>query len=153
MKLRLFQQDTLKEDHIDVHYRMMTPIIEKVIGVLEGEQIHMHLYGKTDKNEQILIDIRDIYYFEYVDKRTFAYLKEKVYQVQESLAKLEVDLASEGFVRINKSNVVNIAHIHAIKPEVNMRVKAILENKEYLIINRSYRTSFKQYLEERRNVL
>ncbi len=153
MKLRLFQDDKLKEEHVDVHYRRMTPIIEKVIGIIEGININLHLYGKTDKNEQILIRISDIYYFEYVDKRTFAYLKEEIYQVGESLAKLEMDLAGEGFVRINKSNVVNIEHVQAIKPEVNMRVKAIMENKECLIINRSYRTSFKRYLEERRNVL
>jgi len=153
MKLRLFQDDKLKEEHIDVHYRVMTPKIEKVIEVLEGDQVRLHLYGKTEKNEQILIRISDIYYFEYVDKRTFAYLKKEVYQVQESLAKLEVELAQEGFVRINKSNLVNIYHIHSIKPEVNMRVKAIMENKECLIINRSYKSRFQQYLKERRNVL
>ncbi len=138
---------------MDVHYQVMTPIIEKVVEVVEGDQVCLHLYGKTEDNEQILINISDIYYFESVDKRTFAYLARQVYQVQESLAKLEIDLAEEGFVRINKSNIVNIAHIDSIKPEVNMRIKAIMENNEYLIINRSYKANFKQYLKERRNVI
>lgn len=153
MKLRLYQDKTLQEDRVDIHYRMMTPILKKVIGVLEGAHTVLHLYGKTDKDEQVLIKISDIYYFDYVDRRTFAYLRDEIYQVQESLAKLEVHLADEGFVRINKSNVVNIHHIQAIKPEVNMRVKAIMENKECLIINRSYKANFKSYLEERRHVL
>lgn len=62
-----------------------------------------------DKNYDIYFDI---YYFEYVDKRTVAYLKEDVYQVQESLAKLEVELAGKGFVRINKTK---IAYIYILK--------------------------------------
>lgn len=153
MRLRLLRDERLKEDRIDIHYREMTPVINQVIHVVEDKHNGLHLYGKTDKNEQILINIKDIYYFEYVDKRTFAYLQDEVYQVGESLAKLEAYLASEGFVRINKFNVVNIHHIKAIKPEVNMRIKAMMENREYLIINRSYRASFKKYLEERRRVL
>lgn len=153
MKVRLFHDKGLKEEHMDIHYRNLSPTIEKVIDIVENDRSSIHLYGKTEENEQILIKISDIYYFECVDKRTFAYMEKEVYQVQENLTKLEAELAQEGFVRINKSNIVNINHILSIKPEVNMRVKVIMENEEYLIINRSYKTNFKKFLKERRNIL
>ncbi|MCG8499958.1 MAG: LytTR family transcriptional regulator DNA-binding domain-containing protein [Firmicutes bacterium] len=85
MKVRLFQYKQLKEEHIDIYYKNMSPTIEKVITMVENESLTMHLCGKTEKDEQIFINTSDIYYFECVDKRTFAYMEKAVYQVKESL--------------------------------------------------------------------
>lgn len=153
LKLRLFHDENIEEEHMDIHYRCMKPIIEDVIDIVENKKGDISLYGINKREEKILIDTKDIYYFEYVDKRNFAYMKEEVYQVHESLASLETNLRSEGFIRVNKSNIVNIKHIASIKSEANMRVRAIMENGEYLIINRSYKSGFKKFLKERRNIL
>lgn len=153
MKLRLFHDEDIIEEHMDIHYRCMKPLIEDVIDIVENTRAEISLYGINEREEKVLIDINDIFYFEYVDKRNFAYMKEEVYQVHESLASLEQNLKSQGFIRINKSNIVNIKHIASIKSEANMRVRAIMENEEYLIINRSYKSGFKKFLKERRNIL
>ncbi|WDV48036.1 LytTR family DNA-binding domain-containing protein [Clostridiaceae bacterium M8S5] len=153
MRLRLFPDKNIREEHIDIHYKDMTPMIEQVIGVVQSTAIQVHIVGKSEKNEEVLLSTNEIYYFEYVDKKTFACLEHKIYQVQDSLNKLEMDFADEGFVRINKSIVANIYHIKAIKPEANMRLLAIMENDENLIINRTYKKQFREYLKERRNIL
>ncbi|NLY20410.1 MAG: LytTR family transcriptional regulator [Tissierellia bacterium] len=54
---------------------------------------------------------------------------------------------SLGFIRINKSQIVNINYIDSIKSTVGMRVIASLKNNEQLIINRNYRDSFIEELE------
>lgn len=59
-------------------------------------------------------------------------------QLQKSLAQLEGILSDYGYVRINKSNIVNIFRIEKIKPEVNMRVGVIFDNGEKLYIRKMH---------------
>lgn len=153
MKVTLHQERDLKKDYAEVHYKEMTPSLEKMLSYLKEEFGNARIYGKTEDNERKILKVKNIFYFESVDKKIFAYLEKEVYQVDESLNKLQEELYSEGFVRINKSNIININHIKAIKPEASMRVRAIMDNDEFLIINRSYKTGFKNYLKERRSLL
>lgn len=131
----------------------MSPLIEEVVNVVEKGDSPKVLIGMNEKGEQVHIQLDEIYYFEYVERRNFAYLERDVYQVKESLSKLEEVLAPLGFVRVNKSNIINLDYIVAIKPEINMRIKAVMENDEYLVINRSYKAEFRKKLMERRKML
>lgn len=153
MKLQLFQKKAIREDKIDIHYREITPLIERVIKIVDESQKNISVIGRNEKDEHIMIEVKDIFYFESVDKKTFAYLKEDVYMIKESLNQLERHFRKDGFIRINKSNAVNIFMIQSIKPEMNMRIRAVMENGEYLIINRSYKKAFGEFLKERRNLL
>ena len=82
----------------------------------------------------------------YLPFTVFAYTKEKVYPLKDTLAYYEVLLAKYGYVRISKSNIVNVYRIKAMKSEVNMRICATFENEEKLYINRSYKKNFMEYL-------
>lgn len=110
------------------------------------------LYGVYE-DEKFLLEIEDIYYFDTVDRRTFAYGKSSVYQLGRTLSMLEQELKPYGFVRINKSILVNIYQIKKIKPEPNMKIIAILKNNEKLQINRGYKRSFEDYLNEVRRCI
>lgn len=153
MKVNLFPNKKLKEEHLDIYYKEMSPLIEEVVNVVEKGDSPKVLIGMNEKGEQVHIQLDEIYYFEYVERRNFAYLERDVYQVKESLSKLEEVLAPLGFVRVNKSNIINLDYIVAIKPEINMRIKAVMENDEYLVINRSYKAEFRKKLMERRKML
>lgn len=139
--LHLFQ--TKEEEKIDIYYRQMTPMLQQVISIVKNEKPAI---SGTFEDEKILLEPGDIYYFDTVDRKTFAYTKDKICQISKSLAALEEELAPFGFVRINKANLVNIYMIKKIKPEANMRILAILKNEESLIINRGYKRSFEDYL-------
>lgn len=151
MKLNLFQTEQTIEPHIDIHYRQITPIIEKVIQLVQKDK--PVLYGVSQREEKVLLDINSIYYIDSVEKRVFAYTKEEVYRLSGNLQQLEAELAEYGYVRINKSNLINIYKVDRIKPEANMRVMAIFDNGEKLYINRSYKKNFQNYLESRRGVM
>lgn len=153
MKIHLFHNTTLTEEHIDIHYRRITPLIDQIIDVASDSRKMTEMSGKNQKGEIVFFLTMYVYYFESVDKRTFAYLKQQVYEVQDSLTELEELLNGQGFIRINKSVVVNIYRIRSIVPEINMRVKAVLENNEELTINRNYKKGFQAFLQERRNLL
>lgn len=148
MKVKLFQSKET-EEHIDIYYKEMSPLIKRVISITSAET-SSQLIGKNNDGQKVYFDIDQVFYFESVDKKTFAYLKDQIYEVEERLNSIEEELGDIGFIRINKSNVVNIYFIQSIKPEINMRVRAIMENGEYLMINRSYKKNFENFLKERR---
>lgn len=152
MRVELFQTKD-QEEHIDIHYQELTPLVESVVSLVEYSETKNLLSCKNEKGEKVVIKPEEVLYFESVDKRSFAYLREAVYQIQENLVDLANNLASQGFVRINKSYVINIYHVKSIKPELNMRVRAYMENGEFLIINRSYKKGFESFLKERRNMI
>lgn len=146
--LHLFR--TTAEEKIDIYYKQMTPMLQKVISIVKNEK---PILSGTFEDEKILLEPEDIYYFDTVDRKTFAYTKDKICQISKSLSALEEELAPFGFVRINKANLVNIFMIKKIKPEANMRILAILKNEESLIINRGYKRSFEDYLKTMRNAI
>ena len=150
MRVRLFQKKSLNEDRMDIYYRKMTEQIENVLHVIRKDR--PQLYGMDD-GERIMLSIDGVYYIDTVDKKTFAYLSEKVYQIQGNLTSLEESLEEHGFCRINKSNIVNIYRIRKIRSEANMRMKVVLENGEELMISRYYRKIFQGYLERMRGIV
>lgn len=152
MKFRLFKNSPPSDERVDIYYNKESTLIEQLVNLLESSTVRDSIYGLNERNEQVLLACKDIYYFESVDKRVFAYLHEEVFMAQDNLMNLEHQLKSLGFIRINKSTIVNIFHIVSIKPEINMRIKAVLENNESIIINRSYKKSFEMYLKERRHL-
>lgn len=147
--LNLFHTQQGRE-RIDIYYSELTPPLHQIITIIKNEQ---PVLQGTLEDETFIIQPRDIYYFDTVDRKTFAYTKDKIYQIQQTLTALEQQLSSYGFVRINKSNIVNIYMIKKIKPEPNMKVSAILKNDEKLQINRGYKRSFEEYLKTTRKCM
>lgn len=145
IQLNLYQDEKNFDEHIDIYYSKMKPVIQKVIDTVQSEK--PELIGNMD-GEKTFLQVDSIYYIDIVDKRVYAYTKDNVYQLQKSLAQLEGILSDYGYVRINKSNIVNIFKIEKIKPEVNMRVGVIFDNGEKLYINRRYKTHFNEYLKK-----
>ncbi|EOH76881.1 LytTR family DNA-binding domain-containing protein [Enterococcus malodoratus] len=150
MRIKLFQEDALEEDRTEIYYREMTEQIEKVRQLLEDSV--PQLFGLED-GEQVLLSLEEIFYIDTVDKKTFAYLRKQVYQIQGSLTFLESALSKHGFCRISKANIVNIQQIERVKSEANMRLKVVLNNQEELVISRYYRKIFQNYLKKVRGIL
>ena len=142
--LHLFQTERGKE-RVDVYYSEMTSTVNQIAAIVRNEK--PVLYG-IEEDEKVLLEPSEIYYFDTVDRRTYAYTKEKVYQAVGSLSALEEELKAFGFIRISKSCLINIYMIRRIKPEANMRITAVLKNDEKLQINRGYKRSFEDYLKQ-----
>lgn len=49
-----------------------------------------------------------------------------------------------GFARISKSVIVNIRKIREIKPQLNGRFEAVLDNGERQVVNRHYVNGLKE---------
>ena len=153
MKLKLFEDKKIIEDRIEIYCQKKTPIVEAVIQLIEDYDFNtMNITGMYNEERQVL-EIKTIYYFEAVDKRCFAYLEKKVFEVKDTLNKIEDRLKQYGFVRINKSNIVYIYKIENIKCTANMRIVTFLDNGEQLVISRHYKKSFQAYLKSKRGLI
>lgn len=135
MRVNTFCDKTLTENRIDIYYNNLDAETQRVLDFLNE---YKKLLGKNGEQEEIFAP-SDVYYFERVERKCFAYLHSSVFRVDLSLQNTIDQLAQEGFVRISKSLVVNIFQIKELKSDINMRVKAVLKNGETIIVNRSYK--------------
>jgi len=88
--------------------------------------------------------LENVFYFEAVDERVFAYTKEKVFEMKIRLYELENAYSEKFFVRCSKSFIINLMRLESISPALNSRFTAHMKNGENVIISRQYVPSFKQ---------
>ncbi len=155
MKLNLNEDKNIKEEHVDIYYANMRPAIRQIIDTVNSER--PALAGRPadedlDDGEEMLLDPKQIYYLDHVERKLFAYTRDGVYRIMDTLASCEEMLWNYGFVRVSKSNLINIYKIKQLKPDLNMKVYASFDNGERICINRSYKKSFKEYLQRMRRL-
>ncbi len=143
MKISEYLQADISEDRIDFYYRKKTKEVSDLLGLLRKN--NHRLVGKSEDNE-VIFSLNDVYYFESVDKKTFACLEHDVLKVEIRLADFENAYFEYGFIRVNKSTILNVYKINSLKSELNMKVTALLDNGEKVQINRSYKSKFNLFL-------
>ena len=93
--------------------------------------------GTVDGRTRVL-SAEDVLFIESVDKRTFVYTADEVLETSLRLYEMEERLADCDFLRIAKGCIVNFRAITTLKPGVNGRIVATLENGERVVISRRY---------------
>jgi len=119
-----------------------SPEIEAMAAKLRGDA---RLQG-TREGVTHLIAPADVLYFESVDKRTFIYTADAVYETPLRLYEIEDRITGADFFRSSKAQIVNIAKITALVPDFGGRLVAYLPNDERLIISRHYAKQLKERL-------
>jgi DNA-binding LytR/AlgR family response regulator len=95
--------------------------------------------GRTYKFE-----LENVYYFEAVDERVFAYTNDKVYEMKIRLYELESAYTAHHFIRCSKSFIVNLMKLDSISPALNGRFTAHMKNGEKIIVSRQYVPAMKK---------
>lgn len=97
-------------------------------------------------DKQYEIPVVDIHYIESVDNKVFLYSSNQVYETKQKLYELEEILKEKYFIRVAKSLLLNLMKVRSIKPILNGRFVAILQNGEEIIISRKYVPDLKKAL-------
>lgn len=104
--------------------------------------------GKCDEDELKIMSYDDIYYFEAMGNDVFCMTKDKRYKVKEKLYELEKRLETKGFIRVNKSFVVNIMKVDRIISWFNSKlILKLVDTRDEIYVTRKYLNNFKKYLE------
>lgn len=143
MKLRIEQDKKYNDLEIHLKYGQKDRLVERILSFLETVDRQLSCY---QDGRRYLVNLSDIYYIESVDKKTFVYLADTVYQTDLRLYQLLHDLEHNGFVQISKSCLLNINVLESIRPLFNSRMEATLLNGEKVIVNRRYLQAVKEAL-------
>lgn len=135
MKLQLSKSENISETEIDIRYKTVDKPLERII--LYIKQQERFIEGVIDSN-LYHISLNDILYFEIIDRKTFIYTQDNVYECKKNLLTLEQELTGTTVIRIGKNVLLNLSVLKCVQPYPNHRLLAILENKEKLIVSRKY---------------
>ena len=92
------------------------------------------------------IKLKDIYYIEATENKTFIYLKDDCYESKLKLYEIENELKDLSFFRCSKSMILHYSKIECVTPAFNGRFEAKLKNGEKVIISRQYVPVLKEIL-------
>jgi len=133
----------VKDIEIMISCSQLTPDIERIVSMLR--MLDLQLTGMKGE-ETFLIDTSKILYIDTVDKKTFLYTKDSVYETNLHLYELEDQLTRVGFFRANKSCIINFKHINSLRADVERKIRVTMSNGEQLIISRQYADYVKERL-------
>ena len=113
-------------------------IDEEIIRLKSHIELFDQKLSAKKENELYFINLSDVLYFESVDNRIYLYTEKDVLEIKQRLYELEFLLSDKDFIRISKSQIVNIQKITSLKPELNRTILATMCNGEQLSISRKY---------------
>lgn len=133
--------DKTKEQVIIECVEVTPEVIDiKAYAEWKGEEIS----GVTDGQHIVRFRLEDVYYFEALDEKVFAYTKEQVCEIKMRLYEVERLYEAFHFVRCSKSVVINLMLLESISPALNGRFFAHMKNGERLMISRQYAPKMKK---------
>lgn len=135
--------DHTEEEEIRIRCHQVDEEIHELVNKIKTETFVILGY-REDKISRIKIS--DIYYFEAVDGKVFAYCKNNVHEVKQKLYELEELCKEKHCFRASKSTILNIAKISSIYPSISGRFQALLDNGEKVVISRQYVPMLKHIL-------
>ena len=143
MKITIETPRPGEEDEIIVRCAALDEQLMKLIYALKMRQDKITGYVE---DKIVKLEPKEIFYFESVDNKVFAYTDKGVYEVRRKLYEIEEDFTNMDFLRISKSSIVNVAKIAYLRPIFNGRFEAKLKNDEKIIISRQYIVDLKKKL-------
>ena len=143
MIIKTEQDLSCNDIEVLIRYAKINQQIKRLITLIRSFDMRIKC---NEENAEHYVNISDIFYIESVDKRTFIYLEKDVLRTDYRLYQLAEKLSDFGFVQISKSCIVNINTLESIKPLINSRMEATLQNGERLYITRKYLDDIRQAL-------
>ena len=129
---------------------------EIVIKCHEMNDEILALVAKLKKSDSVLlgvkegqtyrIPLKDVYYIESVDNKTFICAQKRVFESKQKLYEFEELTVGTKLFRCSKSMILNIGKIRSVAASVNGRFEAKLINGETVIISRQYVPDLKKRL-------
>ncbi|KAF5054916.1 putative HTH-type transcriptional regulator [anaerobic digester metagenome] len=143
MKINVEIIDKKKEEQLLIECYEVTQQIDEIINFVKSRDTSLTAYYESQIH---FVYLKDIYYIEAVDNKVFAYLEKRVYELKIKLYEFEELYGETNFFRCSKSVIVNLMKIEYIKPALNGRFMATLNNSEKVIISRKYVAELKERL-------
>lgn len=143
MKITINVDEKIDETEIMINCNQLTGDIENIIATLRIMNQQM-LVMKDD--ESYLLDVSKISYIEAVDRKTFVYTEDAIYESKLKLYEMEDRLCQSGFFRVSKSCLVHLKFIKSLKNDVERKLRLTMKNGEQIMVSRQYAEEIKKRL-------
>lgn len=143
MKITVSEEPGLSDVEITIRCPGTNAEILKIIAALR--LFEQKIVGVRD-GQNYFLPAESILYIESVDKKTFLYCINDVYEAALRLYEFEERLSGSGFLRASKSMIVNLSQIHSLRPDFGGRLIATMNNDEKIYVSRQYAGAVKDKL-------
>ena len=144
MRVHIEKVNSEEQEQVLIQCMVVNQEVKEITDFIKSKDNTLTGY---ENSQRYHIALQDIYYFEGVDNKVYAYLHNHVYEIKNKLYELEESHKQQKFFRCSKSILVNLLKIEYVKPALNGRFTARLINGEQIIISRQYVPALKQVLQ------
>jgi len=144
MKIIIHENSSLDETEIIINCRQAN---EQILRICAGLRMFDKKVTGFQNEQTFLLNAPDILYIETVDRKTFLYTKDQVYETPLKLYELEERLAGDDFIRATKSSILNFGTVVSLRGDFGGKMLCTLENGEVITVSRQYAALIKQKLE------
>ncbi|MBD2870381.1 LytTR family DNA-binding domain-containing protein [Paenibacillus arenilitoris] len=113
-------------------------VIKLLVSGARGDLHFTNTVTGLSDNKFAVIEPRDVIYIEAGSDGLLAHTKSKPYSIKETLQYYESLWAARGFIRINKSQIVNLLHVKEIVPWFNSRYVLRMDNHAELEVSKMF---------------
>ena len=143
MKVTVEELPELGQTEVIVRCRKLDGQVSRLVELLRLSDAR--LMGEKD-GETCILDGTDVLYIDTVDRGTFLYTKDGVYETRLRLYELEEQLTGWDFIRVSKSAIVNFGQVRSLRPDFGGRMRLTMTNGEVVVANRQYVPAIKAKL-------
>ena len=149
MNIHITEHASLEETEIIIRCRQ---IDDEIMRICAGLRAFDRKITGTQDNETFVLNTTDILYAETVDRKTFLYTTDGIYETPLRLYELEERLAGDDFLRATKSCLFNFSKVKSLRADFGGRILCTLENGELITVSRQYAAVIKEKLNPKRKV-
>ncbi|MBQ6016554.1 MAG: LytTR family transcriptional regulator [Clostridiales bacterium] len=143
MKIEIDIDGKYKDLGVKITSPGMTPEVEKIVSLMR--MVDMQIAVRKGE-ETILLDAGRILYVEAVERNTFVYTTEEVYESDFKLYEFEQQLSERDFIRVSKQGLLNLKQVKSLRADVNRKIRVTLRNGEQIIVSRMYADELRKRL-------
>ena len=143
MKISIDIDPKKSDTEIAISCARLTPEIEKLLATLRILDQQMTV-RKADAVH--LLDISHVIYIEALERTTFVYTKEDVFESDLKLYEMEQQLTDYGFLRVSKSCLICLKKIRSMRADIDRKIRITMENGEQIIASRMYADELRKTL-------
>lgn len=143
MKITINIDEKIDETEIMINCNRLTVDIENIIATLRI--INQQMLVIKD-GEHYLLDVGDISYIEALERKTFVYTEDAIFESKLKLYEMEERLCNSGFFRVSKSCLVHLKYIKSIKNDIERKLRLTMKNGEQIMVSRQYADEIKKRL-------
>lgn len=138
MILKLVEDKLTELTKITIEYKEIDEQVQSLVNFIEHlDEIESNIIASCD-GKIYSLKADEVLYIESVDRKTFAYTMDEVYEMNLKLYEVEEKYCMLDYMRVSKASIVNLKRIKSLMPDFGGRILATMDNDEKIYISRQY---------------